>query len=72
MMISSPHKKFIPAPPNNSCACNDCPHMKRNTPNKIYNALMYEQPEIIMSKEMIQKAYLPIRKMLDISAGMKS
>jgi quinolinate synthase len=72
MMISSPQKKFIPAPPNNSCACNDCPHMKRNTPNKIYNALMYEQPEIIMSKEMIQKAYLPIRKMLDISAGMKS
>ena len=72
MMISSPHKKFIPAPPNNSCACNDCPHMKRNTPIKIYNALMYEQPEIIMSNEMIQKAYLPIRKMLDISALIKS
>lgn len=71
MMLSSPNKKFIPAPPNNSCACNDCPHMKRNTLDKIYNALFYEQPEIIMSNEMIQKAYLPIRKMLDISATMK-
>jgi quinolinate synthase len=71
MMISSPNKTFIPAPPNNSCACNDCPHMKRNTPSKIYNALLYEQPEIIMTNEMIQKAYLPIRKMLDISALMK-
>ena len=72
MMISSPTKKFIPAPPNNSCACNDCPHMKRNTPNKIYNALLYEQPEILMTNAMIEKAYLPIRKMLDISALIKS
>lgn len=71
MMLSSPNKKFIPAPPNNSCACNDCPHMKRNTIEKIYNALVYEQPEIVMSNEMIEKAYLPIRKMLDISATMK-
>ena len=71
MILSSPNKTFIPAPPNNSCACNDCPHMKRNTPTKIYNALLYEQPEIIMTNEMIQKAYLPIRKMLDISALMK-
>jgi quinolinate synthase len=71
MILSSPQKKFIPAPPNNACACNDCPHMKRNTLEKIYNALTYEQPEIIMSSEMIQKAYLPIRRMLDISAKMK-
>ncbi|MFN5422848.1 MAG: quinolinate synthase NadA [bacterium] len=71
MILSSPQKKFIPAPPNNTCACNDCPHMKRNTLEKIYNALTYEQPEIIMSSEMIQKAYLPIRRMLDISAKMK-
>lgn len=71
MMLSSPQKKFIPAPPNNSCACNDCPHMKRNTLQKIYNALVYEQPEILMTPEMIEKAYLPIRKMLDISATIQ-
>jgi len=27
MVKASPHKTFIPAPPNNKCACNDCPHM---------------------------------------------
>ena len=72
MMIASPEKVFIPAPPNNSCACNDCPYMKRNTLEKIYNALLYEKPEIEMTQEMINKAYVPIRKMLDISATMKS
>ena len=40
MMLASPHKVFIPAPPNNSCACNDCPHMKKNTLEKIYQSLL--------------------------------
>ena len=31
MVKQAPHKTFIPAPPDNACACNDCPHMKRNT-----------------------------------------
>jgi quinolinate synthase len=31
MQLKSPNKSFIPAPPDNLCACNDCPHMKRNT-----------------------------------------
>ena len=34
MQKSNPAKTFIPAPPNNSCACNDCPHMKLNTLEK--------------------------------------
>jgi quinolinate synthase len=56
MQKASPTKTFIPAPPNNSCACNDCPHMKLNTLEKIYNTLKYEQPELLMSDEMIEKA----------------
>ncbi|MBK6480629.1 MAG: quinolinate synthase NadA [Saprospiraceae bacterium] len=36
MEQKSPHKTFIPAPPNNHCACNECPHMKRNTLEKLY------------------------------------
>jgi quinolinate synthase len=67
MMLASPHKVFIPAPPNNSCACNDCPHMKKNTMEKIYHALLYEQPELLLSDELLMKAVLPIQKMLDIS-----
>ena len=68
MQKASPTKTFIPAPPNNSCACNDCPHMKLNTLEKIYLALKYEQPELLMSNEMIEKAKAPINKMLELSA----
>ena len=64
---SSPNKSFIPAPPNNSCACNDCPHMKLNTLEKLYNCLKYEQPEVLLSADLIEKAKRPIIKMLDLS-----
>jgi quinolinate synthase len=68
MQKASPEKTFIPAPPNNSCACNDCPYMKLNTIEKIYVALKYEQPELLMSEELITKAKAPILKMLELSA----
>jgi len=68
MQKSSPGKTFIPAPPNNSCACNDCPYMKLNTLEKIYIALKYEQPELLMSEELIKNAKKPILKMLELSA----
>jgi quinolinate synthase len=67
MMKYSPGKTFIPAPPNNSCACNDCPHMKRNTLEKIYLCMEYEMPEILMDEELRSAALLPIKKMLEIS-----
>lgn len=73
MQLSSPNKTFIPAPPNNACACNDCPHMKRNTLEKIYLCMKYAQPEILMDEELRLKAKLPIDRMLEISAqaGLK-
>jgi quinolinate synthase len=69
MQESSPNKTFIPAPPNNACACNDCPHMKRNTLEKIYLCMQYEQPELLMDEELRLKAKLPIDRMLEISAA---
>ena len=63
MQKANPLKTFIPAPPNNSCACNDCPHMKLNTLEKLYNCLKYEQPEIILSEELIREAKKPILRM---------
>lgn len=69
MQKANPGKTFIPAPPNNSCACNDCPYMKLNTLEKIYNTLLYEQPELLMSEEMIEKAKKPITRMLELSAS---
>lgn len=68
MQKASPGKTFIPAPPNNSCACNDCPYMKLNTLEKIYNTLKYEQPELLMDADMIEKAKKPITRMLELSA----
>jgi quinolinate synthase len=67
MQKSCPDKTFIPAPPNNACACNDCPHMKLNTLEKLYNCLKYEQPEITMDKDLIEKAKKPIVRMLELS-----
>ncbi|HMU08558.1 MAG TPA: quinolinate synthase NadA [Ferruginibacter sp.] len=68
MQKNSPDKVFIPAPPNNSCACNDCPHMKLNTLEKLYLCLKYELPEITMDEELRIAAKAPIELMLKISA----
>lgn len=67
MELASPNKTFIPAPPNNTCACNDCPHMKRNTLEKLYLAMKYEQPEIILEDWVINEGRSCIDKMLTIS-----
>ncbi len=68
MRKKSPEKEFIPAPPNDStCACNECEYMKLNTLKKLYVALKYEMPEIILEENLIEKAKKPIIKMLEIS-----
>ncbi len=68
MELASPGKTFIPAPPNNSCACNDCPHMKLNTLEKLYLCLKYEKPELIMDEVLMKEARKPMDRMLEISA----
>ena len=67
MVKQAPTKTFIPAPPDNSCACNDCPHMKRNTLEKVYLCMKYEQPELIMDEELRIAAKKPLDRMLEIS-----
>ncbi len=68
MQKASPNKTFIPAPPENSCACNDCPYMKLNTLEKLYLCLKYETPEITMDEDIRLLAKKPIDRMLEISA----
>ena len=68
MQKVSPNKVFIPAPPTNSCACNDCPHMKLNTLEKLYICMKFEVPEIFMDEEIRLAAKKPIDRMLEISA----
>ena len=67
MQKDAPQKTFIPAPPNNSCACNDCPHMKLNTLEKLYLCMKYETPEITMDENLRLASLKPITRMLDIS-----
>jgi quinolinate synthase len=73
MQKDNPNKLFLPAPPTNTCACNECPHMKRNTMEKLYLCMEFELPEIHLSADLIAKARLPIDRMLEISAkaGLK-
>ena len=71
MQQSNPEKTFIAAPPDNSCACNDCPHMKRNTLEKIYICMKYELPEVNMDEELRIAAKEPIQRMLDLSRDLK-
>ena len=70
MQKRSPGKTFIPAPPDNLCACNDCPHMKRNTLEKLYTAMLYELPEITMDAQLMSAARVSIDRMLEISARL--
>lgn len=70
MQKANPDKVFIPAPPNNACACNDCPHMKRNTLEKLYLCMKNELPEVTVPMDVIVKARKPIERMLEISASL--
>ncbi len=67
MQKDAPHKTFIPAPPNNSCACNDCPYMKLNSLEKLYLCMEYETPEILMEEQLRLAAKKPMDRMLEIS-----
>ena len=68
MNKACPDKIFIPAPANDStCACNDCSYMKLNSLQKLYICLKHEQPEVTLPEDVIEKAKIPIQRMLDIS-----
>ena len=71
MQKLSPEKTFIPAPPNNLCACNDCPHMKLNTLEKVYLSLLYEIPEIQMEETLRLAAKIPMDRMMEISKNAR-
>lgn len=67
MEKAMPQKRFIPAPPLNQCACNECPHMRLNTLEKLYWAMRRRSPEITLPPHIQQAALKPIQKMLDMS-----
>jgi quinolinate synthase len=70
MQKDNPTKTFIPAPPNNTCACNDCPYMKLNTLEKLYLCMKHELPEVSMDEALRVAAKKPMDRMLEISASL--
>jgi len=67
MQKEAPQKHFIPAPPMNSCNCNECPYMRLNTLEKLYWAMKNRAPQITMSEEIRLAALQPIQHMLEMS-----
>jgi quinolinate synthase len=67
MRKESPEKEFLIVPTDETCSCNDCPYMKLNTMEKLYACMENESPEITLPGDVIEKAKVPIERMLDIS-----
>lgn len=67
MQKACPDKVFIPAPPEESCACNQCPYMKLNTMEKLYLCMKNRSPEVTLDADLIRRAALPIQRMLEMS-----
>ncbi len=64
MRKQAPDKEFIPAPPDNGCACNECPHMKLNTLEKLYLCMRDRTPELQMPAALLEAARKPLEQML--------
>ncbi|USR92950.1 quinolinate synthase NadA [Phormidium yuhuli AB48] len=67
MQKAMPDKTFIAAPPTGTCACNECPHMRLNTLEKLYLAMSQRQPEITLPEDIRLAALKPIERMLAMS-----
>ena len=67
MQKANPGKEFIPLPTNTGCACNECPHMRLNTMEKIVNSLENMTHEITLDEDVRKKALRPLNKMLEIA-----
>jgi quinolinate synthase len=67
MELKAPGKRLIPAPPDGNCACNECPHMKKNTLEKLYLCLRDLKPEITMPEELRLAALRPLQRMFEMT-----
>lgn len=67
MQKAAPEKTFIPSPPESSCACNECPFMKKNSLEKVYLSLRDLKPQINLSEDLMQQAKTPIDRMMALS-----
>ena len=67
MKKASPEKTFIPAPPDNGCACNECPYMRLNTLEKVYRCMRDRAPVVTLPEPLRLRAKVPLDRMLELS-----
>lgn len=67
MQKAAPNKRFVAAPPEGNCACNECPFMRLNTEEKLYLALRDLSPRVELSETLAERAKVPIERMLALS-----
>ncbi len=67
MQQRSANKTFIPAPPDNGCACNECPHMRLNTMEKLYRCMREQTPRLELHPMLAQQSLAPLKRMLEWS-----
>jgi quinolinate synthase len=68
MKLAVPHKTILPAPAleSNSCACSECPYMKMNTLEKLYQTLLHELPQIHVNEKTQEGALRALNNMLSL------
>jgi len=64
MQKHAPAKTYIAAPPDNGCACNECPHMKLNTLEKLVQCMRRRSPELTLPPPLLEAARAPLERML--------
>src|SRR5512140_2212068 len=67
MQLKAPGKTYIPAPPDNGCACNECPYMRLNTLEKLYLCMRDRRPEMSLDEDLRLKSLVPLHRMLEMS-----
>ncbi len=67
MKKQAPGKTLIAAPPDNGCACNECPYMKLNTMEKLYLCMRDRKPALELPADLAAKALAPVKRMLEWS-----
>lgn len=72
MQRTCPHQTFIPVPPEVTegglgCSCTECEYMKKNSLEKVYNALKYGWPTVEVDPKIAHEAVKPIERMLALS-----
>jgi quinolinate synthase len=70
MRKDNPDKELIPAPPDSGCNCNQCPHMRLNTIEKLYLCLKHEKPEVTLEPGIREQALRPIERMMEMSQSI--